>query len=224
MVTSVNARRMNRVSDSPPRSSRARQRRDTQARILSEARKLFAESGYDRTTIRAVAAAANVDPGLVMHYYRSKEHLFARAVEAEASLLPGGTAGDVAEQLLDRLRQSLTEEPIESLALLRSMLTHPEAAHEIRDTSRAHKDRISAAIPDDQANLRADVVSAALIGVVLGRHLIKLDHLADADPQQIIDILRPCVRSLTQADPPPDSHSIQRPRPTTGGGCPPDGS
>lgn len=198
---------MNRVSDSPPRPSRAQQRRDTQDRILAQARQLFAESGYDRTTIRAVAAAANVDPGLVMHYYGTKERLFAQVTQAETPPLPGGTAEQVAEQLLDRLRQSLTEEPIGSLAVLRSMLTHPEAADEFRDASRAYKDRISAAIPDNEADLRAAVVSAALIGVVLGRHLIKLDHLTDADPQQIVDILRPCVRSLTKAGPPTADHS-----------------
>ncbi|HEY1573364.1 MAG TPA: TetR family transcriptional regulator [Pseudonocardiaceae bacterium] len=183
--------------------SRAQRRRDTQARILAGARTLFAERGYERTTIRAVAAAATVDPGLVMHYYRSKEHLFVQATQGELPPLPGGSAEQVAEQLLDRLRQSLTEEPTGSLALLRSMLTHPEAAREILDGARAHKDRISAAIPDDQADLRAATVSAALIGVILGRHLLQLDHLADADPQQIIDILRPCVRSLTAADRPP---------------------
>lgn len=197
---------MNCVSEPSSRPSRAQQRLNTQARILVEARKMFAESGYDRTTIRAVAAAAHVDPGLVMHYYGSKERLFARATQAEAPPLPGGTPEQVAEQLLDRLRQSLTEEPIGSLAVLRSMLTHPEAAHEIRDTARATQDRISAAIPDDEAALRADIVSAALIGVVLGRHLIKLDHLIDADPQQIVDILRPCVRSLTKAEPPTADH------------------
>ncbi|MFC4503592.1 MULTISPECIES: hypothetical protein [Streptomyces] len=65
---------------------------------------------------------------------------------------------------------------------------------------------MSAAIPDDEADLRADVVSAALIGVVLGRHLIKLDHLTAADPQRIVDILRPCVHSLTKADPPTADH------------------
>lgn len=195
---------MNRVTDFPPRPSRAQQRRNTQDRILAEARKLFAESGYDRTTIRAVAAAANVDPALVMHYYGTKERLFAQVTQAETPPLPGGTAEQVAEQLLDRLRQSLTDEPIGSLAVLRSMLTHPEAAHEFQDASRAYKDRISAAIPDDEADLRAAVLSAVLIGVVLGRHLIKLDQLADADPQRIVDILRPCVRSLTKAGPTDD--------------------
>jgi AcrR family transcriptional regulator len=180
-------------------TSRAEQRRATQARILTSARRLFAESGYDRTTIRAVATAAGVDPGLVMHYFGSKEQLFARAIEAGAAPQVGGTAEEVSEQLLDRLRGSLAEEPVESLALLRSMLTHPEAAQEIRVSSRAYKDNISQAIPDEEADLRAAVVSAALIGVVLGRHLIQLDHLVDADPERIVDILRPAVRSITKA-------------------------
>jgi hypothetical protein len=86
------------------------------------------------------------------------------------------------------------------------MLTHPEAADELRTGSRAYHDRISQAIPGDEADLRAAVVSAALIGIVLGKHLVRLDHLADADPERVIDILRPAVRSLTrartQAEPP----------------------
>jgi AcrR family transcriptional regulator len=189
---------MNRVSDAP--TSRAQQRQDTQARILAAARTLFAESGYDRTTIRAVAAAANVDPGLVMHYYRSKERLFAQATHGGSTPLTGGTAAEVATQLLDQLRQSLVEEPIGSLAVLRSMLTHPEAAHEIQDGARAHQSRVSAAIQDDDADLRAALLGATMIGVVLGRHLIKFDHLAAADPQRVIEILEPCIRSLTKAD------------------------
>jgi AcrR family transcriptional regulator len=38
---------------------------------------MFAELGYDRTTIRAVAKAAGVDAGLVMHYYGTKDELLA---------------------------------------------------------------------------------------------------------------------------------------------------
>lgn len=188
------------MSNPAAHASRAEQRRNTEARILTHARRLFAESGYERTTIRAIATAARVDPGLVMHYFGSKERLFARATEAGAAPLPGGSADQIAEQLLERLRESLANEPVESLALLRSMLTHPEAADEIRASSRAYNDPISQAIPGDEADLRAVVVSAALIGVVLGRHLIKLEHLADADPVRIVEILRPAIRSITKAD------------------------
>jgi hypothetical protein len=135
-----------------------------------------------------------------MHYFSRKEALFARATAAPTLTLPGGTAEEVAEQLLDRMHESLTDEPAGSLAVLRSMLTHPESAQDIRASARTYKDQIAAAIPGDDADLRAAIVSAAILGVVLGRHMIKLDHLADADPDQIVDILRPCVRTLTRAD------------------------
>ncbi len=191
---------MNGVNDSTPRT-RAQQRIDTHERILTEARRLFAESGYDRTTIRAVAAAAKVDAGLVMHYYGSKQHLFALATRTETPTVVGGTAEEVAEQLLERLRQSLIEEPVGSLAALRSMLTHPDAAADVRGNAHADRVTVSKAIPGDDGDLRAAVVSAVLIGAVLGRHLLKLDQLADAEPEQIVELLRPAILSLTKADP-----------------------
>jgi AcrR family transcriptional regulator len=179
-------------------TTRDRRRIETQERILTEARRLFAETGYDRTTIRAVAAAAQVDPGLVMHYFGNKQQLFARAAETESRPLVDGTPEEVAEQLLERLRQSLIEEPVASLAVLRSMLTHPDAADEVRGNPHVRGSNISKAIHGADGELRADVVSAVLIGVVLGRHLLKLDHLADADPDKIVELLKPAVHSLTK--------------------------
>ncbi|WP_329004602.1 TetR family transcriptional regulator [Kribbella sp. NBC_00709] len=178
-------------------TTRDRRRIETQERILTEARRLFAETGYDRTTIRAVAAAAQVDPGLVMHYFGNKQQLFARAAETESRPLIDGTPEEVAEQLLERLRQSLVEEPVASLAVLRSMLTHPDAADEVRGNPHVQGSNISKAIHGADGELRADVVSAVLIGVVLGRHLLKLNHLAEADPGKIVELLRPAVHSLT---------------------------
>ena len=53
---------------------------DTRERILANARELFARNGIDKTSIRAVAAAAGVDPALVHHYYGTKRQLFAAAI------------------------------------------------------------------------------------------------------------------------------------------------
>ena len=50
-----------------------------------------------------------------------------------------------------------------------------------------------------------DLISAITLGVILSRHLLKTDSLADAAPQQIVGLLRPCLRSLTLADPSPSS-------------------
>src|SRR5258708_292563 len=67
----------------PPRpGSRAEQRRRTEARILDAATRAFLTAGYDRTTIRAVASAAGVDAGLVMHYFGSKQQLYRRGIDA----------------------------------------------------------------------------------------------------------------------------------------------
>ncbi len=117
--------------DPAPRSdNRAEQRRRTEARILAAAAELFVASGYERTTIRAVAQAAGVDAGLVMHYFGSKQALFEQVTTGRpAAPAPSGPPGQIAEQVLAQLAGSLETEPVQSLALLRSMLTHPEAAH-----------------------------------------------------------------------------------------------
>jgi len=73
----------------PRPNSRAEQRRQTEARILDAATQVFFSAGYDRTTIRAVASAAGVDAGLVMHYFGSKQALLQRlALDARIDALP----------------------------------------------------------------------------------------------------------------------------------------
>lgn len=49
--------------------------------LLATAMKLFAEEGYDNVSVRAVARAANVAPGLAYHYFDSKQNLFSAAIE-----------------------------------------------------------------------------------------------------------------------------------------------
>src|SRR6202522_1507094 len=112
----------------PRPSSRAEQRRRTEARILNAATEVFFSAGYDRTTIRAVASAAGVDAGLVMHYFGSKQELFRRVIEAAPVPEVSGPPGEAAEQILAALASRLASEPVASLTLLRSMLTNPEAA------------------------------------------------------------------------------------------------
>jgi AcrR family transcriptional regulator len=185
---------------SKPSRTRAQQRLDTQARILASARQTFAELGYERTTIRAVAAAAGVNAGLVMHYFGSKEQLFARAAQLETHELP---PGEPAEALLAMLRKRLDDEPAGSLAMLRSMLTHAGATGDFRDSGRAWLSRIGQAIPHQDADLRAGLVTAIITGVVIDRYLLKLSALADAPADDIVELLRPCFESLAgeRADP-----------------------
>ncbi len=203
---------MNPVTDSNPpaaprRTSRADQRRQTENRILTAARELFADLGYDRTTIRAVAARAGVDAGLVMHYFRSKDELFARAAKLAADDLPvaGSSPAEVADGLLASLARRLDTEPVASLAVLRSILTHAEAAEGFRAAGRERVGQISAAIPAGDAELRAGLISAIISGVVAERYLLRTSLLVEASPEEIVDLLRPCFQALV--GPPPTAET-----------------
>jgi AcrR family transcriptional regulator len=180
----------------PRPGSRAEQRRRTEERILDAAARLFLTAGYEHTTIRAVASAAGVDPGLVMHYFGSKQELFRRVIDAAPAPEISGAPGQAAEQILATLADRLASEPTASLALLRSMLTNPEASTAASVAIARYQAQIAQAIPADDASLRAAVISAITLGIMVSRHLIKPDELASADPAQVISLLRPCILSL----------------------------
>jgi Tetracyclin repressor-like, C-terminal domain len=114
-----------------------------------------------------------------------------------------GTADDITEQILARLAGSLASEPVQCLALLRSMLTHPEAAQAMREGAALYQAQISRPIAADDAGLRAALVGAVMLGVIVSRHLLRTGALCDASPEHVIDLLRPCLRCLTRADPGP---------------------
>jgi len=187
----------------PPPGSRAEQRRRTEARILDAASRVFVTAGYERATIRAVAAAAGVDAGLVMHYFGSKQELFRRVIGAAPVPEVSGAPGQATEQILATLADRLANEPVASLAILRSMLTNPEAASIISEGMARYQAQIAQAIPAGDAGLRAALISAVILGVTVSRHLIKSDELASADPAQVISLLRPCLLSLAAQPPSP---------------------
>ena len=181
----------------PRPHSRAEQRRRTEARILDSATGLFLTAGYERTTIRAVASGAGVDAGLVMHYFGSKQELFRRVIDAAPVPEVSGAPQQAAEQILAGLASRLVSEPVASLALLRSMLTNPEAASAASSGIARYEAQIAQAIHADDASLRAAIISAITLGITVSRHLIKTDDLARADPAQVIGLLRPCMLALT---------------------------
>ncbi|RSN01798.1 TetR/AcrR family transcriptional regulator [Nonomuraea sp. WAC 01424] len=176
---------------------RAERRRRTEGRILDAARALFAEVGYERATIRAVARAAEVDPALVMQYFGSKQELFRHAVRAAPALDAAVGAEELVEHLLDTLNVKMGELPQGSLAMMRSMLTHPEAGASAREALGRQIDGLAASIPGDDARLRAALMTAIMLGVTVGHQLLGLLELRDVPPEEIARVLRPSLRALT---------------------------
>jgi hypothetical protein len=114
-----------------------------------------------------------------------------------------GAPEQAAEQILAALADRLASEPVASLALLRSMLTNPDAARAASAGIARYQEQITRAIPADDASLRAALISAITLGITVSRHLIKSDDLATADPAQVISLLRPCILALAAPPSPP---------------------
>src|ERR1700720_2474044 len=189
--------------NTPRTNSRAEQRSRTEAGIIDAATQAFFGVGFDRDTIRAVASAAGVDAGLVMHFFGSKQELYRRVIDAAPVPELSGTPAEAAEQILAGLAERLASPPVASLALLRSMLTNSEAASAATSGIARYEAQIAQAIPADDADLRAAIISAITLGITVSRHLIKSDELASADPAHIIGLLRPCVPPLPARPDPP---------------------
>jgi AcrR family transcriptional regulator len=57
--------------------------------IISAAMKLFAQKGFEGTSVREIAAGADVNPAMISYYFGSKEKLFENLVEYKAGFLKG---------------------------------------------------------------------------------------------------------------------------------------
>ena len=174
----------------------------TRDEILAAARSHFAEVGYDGATIRGIAAAAKVDPKLVMHYFESKEGVFRAAVDFPidpAEVIPG-----VLEPGLDRLGGRLVrffletwESPAGSplLALIRSVVANESAATLMRDfVSREILARVAEALELDQPQLRASLAASQLIGLAMLRYVVKVEPLASASPRRVAGWIGPTLQ------------------------------
>ena len=184
-------------------TSREERRRRTEACILQEARRLFAEAGFERATIRAVAQRTGVDPALVMQYFGSKEELFAEAMKGAHG---GGSARQAAREdipaavLRDAFAKFEEADREAAVALLRNFLTHPGANRIMRDEVMcAVTTDLARTIGGPDAELKAALLLSCVAGMTLARYLLELPALAGADRADIRRLMEPALRSILDA-------------------------
>ncbi|WP_405870443.1 MULTISPECIES: TetR family transcriptional regulator [unclassified Streptomyces] len=195
-MTGVTARKRGR----PPRTESA----DTRDRILTAAREEFSERGYEKTSVRGIAKAAGVDSALVHHYFGTKEQVFEAAVEVAFSpalkvrdVVLEGPMDDVGERMT-RVIFGLWENPVTRkplLAIVRSAVNNEAAAAVFRRLVSAQlMRRIAGELDAPDAELRAELAAAQLVGVAMMRYVIKIEPVASADVEQIIARVAPVVQ------------------------------
>ena len=111
----------------------------TYDRIVAAALEGFATNGVKATSIRDVAAAAEVSPGLVQHYFTSKGALRAAVDEhvtevARAALSVRDPKGDVIEDIAQRLTELVADHFVALRYVARGVAESDEAAMGIFDT------------------------------------------------------------------------------------------
>ena len=186
-------------STSPSKSQR------TKAAILGAAREQFAQQGYDRASIRSIAAQASVDPALVMRYFTSKEALFAAAVDVDLMLpdLSGVAVADLGAVLtrhfLERWEGALSDDVL--LILLRSAVTNEQVAERLRSVFVEQVVTVLAVLgPPDEAERRAGLVASQLLGLALTRYLLRLPGMAARPVDDVVADIAPNLQRYLTGD------------------------
>jgi AcrR family transcriptional regulator len=180
----------------------------TREAILLAARARFAEVGYDRATIRAIATRAGVDPALVMHFFGSKQQLFLAAIEL--TIQPREAIPAMLEDGLDGLGERLARfylqmweqpETRDGLAgIMRSAFSHEDAAALLRAfLGREVLGRLALSLEGEDVELRVGLAGSHLVGIAIARYVVKVEPLASADPETVVAAVGPTIqRYLTQ--------------------------
>jgi len=176
----------------------ARRRSDTtRAAILTAARERFAADGYERATIRTIAAQAGIDPAMVMRYYGSKEKLFAAAAEFDLRLPnPRGVPHDELGRWAVGHFLTRWEADDTLMALLRAGVTNAAAAERLRDVF-AHQVRPAvAAVATDPSEVRtrAGLVAAQILGLGLARYVLRLPPVDQMSHAELIGWVGPTIQ------------------------------
>lgn len=178
---------------------------ETKTAILAAARERFAADGYDRATIRSIAADAGIDPAMVMRYYGNKERLFAAAAEFDLELpalaaVPREEIGTaLVTHFLERWERDET-----LLILLRAGVTNETAAERMRSIFATQLGPVAAKAEGEAgtAHLRAGLVASQILGMALCRFVLAFPPLAAMTRQEIIAWLGPSVQRYLTGDVP----------------------
>jgi AcrR family transcriptional regulator len=194
---------------------------DAAGAVLQAARLAFASRGYAHTTMKSVAAAAGVAPGVVKSLYVNKERLFAAAMRlpfdpaaAVPELIAPGLDG-MGERIVRMTLSLMGDETVrrDLARLLRSDQAVTATASAARAASttdgglaqiRAMSeylsstvlDRVVASLGIPDARMRVSLISSYLVGVCTTRYLLRLEPLASASEDEVVAMVAPTIQAL----------------------------
>lgn len=172
--------------------------------ILAAARRHFAERGYEGSTIRAIAAEAGVNPALVHHFFGTKEQMFLQAIdfpvdpfEIMPRMIEAGPREDFGQRVATLIVEVWEDEQRRAplLALLRGAMTGEPGTRTLRGMA----EQVLLARVEKLLGTPRAVSAAAfaqLLGIMMARHVFRIEPLASLPPAQIVARLAPILQAV----------------------------
>jgi AcrR family transcriptional regulator len=181
----------------------------TREAILEAARGEFATHGFDRATIRGIAAVADVDSALVLHYFGCKAQLFGDAISIPlepAEILrrsratgAGGIGPTLVRYFLEGWEKGENRQQL--VALLRSAMTNDAALERVREyLERRVFAPLTRELDRPDGELRAGLVGSQLIGLAMMRYVTGIEPLASASREELVAAIGPSVQRYLTGD------------------------
>lgn len=167
--------------------------------ILRAARKAFAREPYDAVTLRGVAADAGVSAALIVKHFGSKEALFERVADfSEAAQLllaaPNERLGEHAVRTLVEYRRENDQDLLVRVVFAAGK---GDERAQIREHFRDQVTRAFAArLTGPDAELRAGLITAQLLGLGALLAIDKTGPVAAATPEVVAALYAPAIQDL----------------------------
>ncbi|MGV0718977.1 TetR family transcriptional regulator [Mycolicibacterium sp. XJ662] len=182
---------------------------DTRERILSTARDLFARNGFDKTSIRAIATGAKVDPALVHHYFGTKTQLFGAAIQTPID--PMEVIGPLRQVPVEQIGHTLpslvlplwdSEAGKGFIATLRSTLAGGDVSLFRSFLQEVIVAEVGSRVdnPPGSGRIRVQFVASQLVGVVMARYILELEPFKSLPVEQIVDTIAPTLQRYLTGD------------------------
>lgn len=146
--------------------------------------------GYDRATVRVIAADAGVSPNLITRYFGGKQGLFAAAVETDLHIEDalqgpvGQLGGRIAERVVARWEGQPGDDPL--LMMMRASMSDPgAAAHMAGFFRRQASQPLARYLGGDDADERAAAVGSLIMGTVIQRYVMRAGPVAWASADEV---------------------------------------
>jgi AcrR family transcriptional regulator len=192
------------------RSGRWRTGQQSKQRIIDAAREKFTRDGYERATVRGIAADAGVDVAMVYYFFGNKEGLFSAAILTgpehplhQLATLLDESSDDIGARLVRRFLEHWDEgglfEPL--LTVWRSAAIQPAARKVLHDAlAGPMASRVAAQFGVADAVLRVELVASHLTGLAFARYQLKIEPMASTPVDDLVTWVGPTVqRYLTDA-------------------------